>query len=1267
MYNNIDMKFFVHNNIRWFNVVKKFKEQGTDYVLLEGTKDGRAQFMKVKKSWVDEQQQKKPVKKYSIDSFDKTLANLQHDLLKFDIEESEQKHKKLIETRNNTFVRASQGDILNAGNYIINFDLKIIIVIDDRARFYNDFISKSVTVSRPTDIDKIIDKIIDDHIGEFYNFVSGVDWEAKNIKYARQQRLDLGNVKLRGTKLAYNLLGDLKNININEGQCVLDYILYETCNKDKFKKLTREDLLKFFGTKCIESGITTNQIINWAKHMGNVSVHALNPFLVEFKSHVVRDAKLSLCFIVNNNHCYPIIDTTMKKSIAENECLAISNLLYKVSFDDCEYFEKTSKSLVWGTASSKKVVLIGVNNLLELVQRIGKVTKHIVLHMKFNKSRVTMFEHPISKQVYVTSEDYNERKKVSEDMLKETNVYNFNFNNQSWTQLSKSYSKYLTGELPKSDYSNDLLNIIKNYKVSPYIAKVNGNYNEDDLEAFDIKRCYTSVLIDNQVDYNVFSIFDNVTPFLETDEMQAGEYYINRNICMADNTIVLSRGFYPLVIVKYWLENNYINKKDITHKIYSSFSLKADSFKSFANNCYTKWPKESKYLVNNFVGDLNTFNKTKSKGCVTDSLEIAIGTYFNEKVKGCTPAIYHVNDLYFLRLDEVKELNSGNIPIWRHIIVSAYMKLDYLYKSVVGANTKVICYNTDCIKVVRPKEFELIESDKAGSIRYDTSLFVKGLPISELPKHDEFKYIDPSWNIFTETADNYEELLTFVKSNNCLVTGQGGTGKTEVIKKTFGNKDICFTFTHKACENLKNRGVENVFVFDCYFISETKGGTYNEKTFSGIKNIYVDEIMCVPSKWIKKLVDIKRKYPHIQFKLFGDSKQTEPIEEMGKQYNYNVNPTIMNLVNFNRVEMMYKFTRYDKTLYDVIMYFDKYNRLPTSCNNKKVKECYTNLCYTNETRKRINNECLERFTANNNVDVIQFNNFNVFVGCPIICLWNNPLRGLFNSRVFKVTSIENDTITLDNIKVKKHEFTNKHFDYAFCMTVHKFQGSEITDDFCIYEIEKMDKKLLNTALTRGKSLNQVHFNYTKKIFRERIYKSTPVSLTVKPSYFTARIYLMTNNNNQAYVGSTKKSIEQRYNEHVETPVNKNMEAFMKSKPIINQVCEYVFFTDKDLLTLEDKNIALYEQQYNLMNVKKNIKEAKKRITFNQTIEVKQNAYLMNRFKIECVEKQKMYWIQFVDSDKKKKVKKAKWSRLTTKEQAFEKIKQVQFDLIKKYS
>ena len=1183
---------------------------------------------------------------------------------------------------NNQFKNVTKDDTLNKGKWIVSFDIKITVVRSKGQNYvYDDFISEKYVTSKDIPVSKAVNKLIDKHTDEYYAYASNFEIDVKNIKVAPFVKADLKDAKMKQTKLAYDLLGNVNEINKNDGQCVLDYILYECSKVAGLKKVNRQSLIKFFGEDCITNGISTNQIINWAKHMENVTVHALNPFMNQFASHTATKSNYaSLCFIVNNNHCYPIVDTAMKKSIAENKSLEVSKLVFKVLYDDYEYVGKAiTPELIKGTATTKKVVLVETMNLIDLIQKIGAQCNEIVYNMKFNKSKVVMFEHPISKQIYVATDDFEARKKVSEDMKNMTNIHDFTFSNDSFTELSKKYFSAKFGNIKKSDYSPDYMNIIDNFKLGPYNAKVHQPSESSDVYGYDIKGAYRSILVKNDTPYNIFYVHSRITPFNQDDELIAGEYYVNRMIKFGHNqTIRLSSGFYPLVLIKYLLEQGYISKSDITCKITASHTLPADTFKAFTEDVCNKWDKESKSLINNFIGDMNTMTKKVSKGCVTDSLDIAVGTFFCELDKGQDPAIFHVNDLYFLRVDYSTKLSSGHIPIWRHIIASGYILLDKLCKAVCLPHSTICHYKTDCISVINPKEYSEIfknnnQVPQNGDIRSEAIVKICGRPLSEIENKPEFKYQAPKWIELVENQNNYNDIVQFAKNHSCMVIGQGGSGKTELIKNINDDKSIVFVVSNKACDNLRLRGVKNSHIFDSYFIDYIHNNGMIPD-MSNYNNVIVDEFFTVSTTYMKILVLINRLYPNIKFKFFGDSKQTPAIESDNPECDLSISPTVMKLCSNNRITLLYKFTRYDKSLYDVVMYFDQFNKLPKTCENKTVQECWINLCYTNEKRNEINRIMFQKFIQDK--EVIKYNDVDICIGLPVISLFNSPTKGLFNSRIFTIIDITDEGVKLsDNVFVPKKLFTFKpskkdgkaKFDYAFCMTVHKFQGSEIKEDFCIYEIEKMDKRLLNTALTRGQTLDKVHFNYTNKYFRIRKLNENPIESKIyAPQHKTGRIYIIKNDKGQAYVGSTEKEITERFEEHKIESVNKNMDKFMKSKVNIELVQEIKFTNKRTLLTLEDHYITHFNEQYELMNVKINIKNKDKKGITKKQIVVEQKSYLANKFPIDCLETQHSYRIRWTHEGERM-TKVAKWSKKVTKEQAYEKIKLVQLELIKLYS
>ena len=56
----------------------------------------------------------------------------------------------------------------------------------------------------------------------------------------------------------------------------------------------------------------------------------------------------------------------------------------------------------------------------------------------------------------------------------------------------------------------------------------------------------------------------------------------------------------------------------------------------------------------------------------------------------------------------------------------------------------------------------------------------------------------------------------------------------------------------------------------------------------------------------------------------------------------------------------------------------------------------------------------------------------------------------------------------------------KKFTVAYCVTVYKYQGSEIDEDYCIWDVDLMDKKMMYTALSRTKKWDYVSLKYKVK-------------------------------------------------------------------------------------------------------------------------------------------------------------------------------------------
>ena len=83
---------------------------------------------------------------------------------------------------------------------------------------------------------------------------------------------------------------------------------------------------------------------------------------------------------------------------------------------------------------------------------------------------------------------------------------------------------------------------------------------------------------------------------------------------------------------------------------------------------------------------------------------------------------------------------------------------------------------------------------------------------------------------------------------------------------------------------------------------------------------------------------------------------------------------------------------------------------------------------------------------------------------------NNKKEGVVNNQDFVVVSWDNDNIHVKDdfgeIKLIKITEFQSRFVVGYAMTVHKSQGATFDFKFAIHEYEKMDNRMLYTALTR---------------------------------------------------------------------------------------------------------------------------------------------------------------------------------------------------------
>ena len=887
---------------------------------------------------------------------------------------------------------------------------------------------------------------------EFLEYVSDNIVRAANI--------NLRDVRMKQTKLQYSLLGDLKNVNINDGECVIDYLDYEFRNNKYFSKfLSRNKIIELLGG--VKDGYTTMDILKLVSSSNYISMNALNPMLKVFEHHLAKNtSRINLCFIVNNAHCYPILDNDYKNKISRNKCLDLEELTNdKFNYKTCLYLNHISDI----PNDNKHDILINSNNLSNIANDIMRKTNIIIEGMKFYNNKLVSFQHP-NKFRIESCTDYHEKKPLCEQL-------NIPFENQTYTNIGTNIFTTKFGELPKSKLSKELEKIYSDYHIKPYIKLVNELYQgvsqlndtSNIIEkGFDINKSYGSVLLENKTNYPIFTQFDEVELY---KPIKSGEYYINRDFTL-NPTIKLNKGWYPTNIINYCIEKEYIKEEDIKYCIKSTFSLSYDYFKKYVEFCFKF--KSGKKLVNNLTGFLNKKYNIYQKGCISDSYEIACGTFMNEREKNNECFINKVNDMFIIRSTTKTKCLESNSPVYRQIVAGGIINLDKLYYKVTDCNSVVISYKVDSIMVLNPK-INIALGNEIGDIRIEKWATVKNI-----------KIIDPVPEYFYSDFDRHREWIDIKLDElkgSYLVSGISGCGKSYLLSKLITTDDKVLCFTNKACNVLRRKGIKDVSTFDKIFYNQINNRTCEKiglKRLEKYKNIYVDEYSMVPFKYIQLLYSLKNEGKNIR--LFGDSNQCPPVEKnnkSGKLYDYKTSNFVKKICDYQIYNIPYKFEygRYEQPLYDVIQHLLKTNTI-LNCKNKKIKpNLLFNIAYTNKKVNEINKKYCK-----------DYGNFTARE--PIISNVNSTKYNVFRSSRFVIEKINNNMVSLKGCKIKiPLSYIKKHFDYGYCITVHRMQGDEITQEYNIYEVENMSRALFYTALGRGKKLKNINFNYTKKIFK----------------------------------------------------------------------------------------------------------------------------------------------------------------------------------------
>jgi ATP-dependent exoDNAse (exonuclease V) alpha subunit len=143
------------------------------------------------------------------------------------------------------------------------------------------------------------------------------------------------------------------------------------------------------------------------------------------------------------------------------------------------------------------------------------------------------------------------------------------------------------------------------------------------------------------------------------------------------------------------------------------------------------------------------------------------------------------------------------------------------------------------------------------------------------------------------------------------------------------------------------------------------------------------------------------------------------------------------------------------------------------------------ICWTNKKRIAVNDKWMNELSNNKYkiyLNKLSYDNDSqdtiVYEGLPIIARINCRKADICNNETFVVKKVNDNNIIISDGGIEKEILIKdfmRLFNPAYCLTVHRVQGSTFQQPFTIYQWKNFDTKMKYTALTRATKMEHVNF------------------------------------------------------------------------------------------------------------------------------------------------------------------------------------------------
>ena len=426
-------------------------------------------------------------------------------------------------------------------------------------------------------------------------------------------------------------------------------------------------------------------------------------------------------------------------------------------------------------------------------------------------------------------------------------------------------------------------------------------------------------------------------------------------------------------------------------------------------------------------------------------------------------------------------------------------------------------------KFIHPDSDELPEEPKKlDETYYNLGLLSNkfGCLDNEIVEAYNSKYLDSEWDKMDGNDKSYDKLI----KEGGFLTGYAGSGKSYQTVLLYnkmielGKKPCLCATTNKAKANeqfIKN-GIETQTIHSVLGHLNPKLFDKEYKWAGDYTHIIIDECSMIDKGIYYHLRNIKVLYPHMKIIFIGDYQQLPAVDFDAVYHDLEGTQFLKwimnnNYIRLNKCMRTLKDGKPDEKMWNLCK-----SILDDSLGKDDLKEQYKtggdtliNLCWTNKKKDILNGQSVYSYYrkkvkkdpkknvlttklpfCKNKEDNEGFKGRTRFFwssgkgynGTYVVATKNTP--SYYNNQTFFIEKIEQGKLVLRDsvledmfITVDEGDFF-KHFDYSYCMTAHRSQGSTIRCSYTIHEWEKVKycesfRNWRYVVLSRTSDINKV--------------------------------------------------------------------------------------------------------------------------------------------------------------------------------------------------